>query len=663
MATKRDNEAVEDNAYKALEDALAIDFQDGDGKSARSEDAARPSREELARSLSPEAAPKSPQFKPANDQSGTRASRLGALPGAAEGGSPMRIAALISVAWVALMLVAAHLLYAPAIWEIRSVEQFAAVPGAISLIVATIFPVAVFFAFAVMIARARELRHAARTMAEVALRLAEPENAAADRIMTVGQAVRRQVTAMNEGIERTIARAAELESLVHSEVSALERSYTDNEMRVRNLVQELGSEREAIVGHAERVRSSIAGAHEHLKEELAAASLGISRNIATSGEAVAKMIDTQAAIFIEKTGLAADSIDSLLTVKTENLLSALSSSGVSLTNEFDSRIDMLSSTLQERGKALLADFETRASMLDANTEKLNHALHERTKQLNETLIARTKQINESLTSGAETITSELDGVLASLNAALDEKGASFRQTMKSTADDAVMDLDVRTSFFDERLRASIDIVSSAFDSRLSEFTTAFDERSGTLDTKLSDSLARINESLGTGRDALDGILGSSLDRLNTAFAGQSVAMETALGTGQEMIEMALDSRFGQISETLGKAHQQIEAGFGGKADDMVAKITGSAEAITSAVNSGHDRISSVLDEKSARIEAAFSENHQRLETAVARGTELITGNVEDARTRLAHSANIRRSSTTASRRAPRRWPACSTARP
>jgi hypothetical protein len=318
---------------------------------------------------------------------------MAGIPGAPDSRGPMRVAAALSVAWVLLGLVAAHVLYAPAIWEIRSLEQMAAVPGALGVLVATIFPIAVFFAFALMIARARELRHAARSMADVALRLAEPENMATDRIMSVGQAVRRQVTAMNEGIERTIARAAELESLVHSEVSALERSYTDNELRVRNLVQELGSEREAIVGHAERVRSSIAGAHEHLKEELAAASLGISRNIATSGEAVAKMIDTQAAIFIEKTGLAADSIDSLLSVKTENLLAALSSSGVSLTNEFDSRIDVLSSTLQERGKALLVDFETRASLLDTNTEKLNHALHERTKQLNETLIARTKQIN------------------------------------------------------------------------------------------------------------------------------------------------------------------------------------------------------------------------------------------------------------------------------
>jgi hypothetical protein len=87
-------------------------------------------------------------------------------------------------------------------------------------------PILVFFAFSIMMARAREMRSAARSMAEVALRLAEPENIAGDRILTVGQAVRREVSAMNEGIERTIARASELETLVHSEVNALERSYS-----------------------------------------------------------------------------------------------------------------------------------------------------------------------------------------------------------------------------------------------------------------------------------------------------------------------------------------------------------------------------------------------------------------------------------------------------
>jgi len=43
------------------------------------------------------------------------------------------------------------------------------------------------------------------------------------------------VALMGDGIERAIARAGELETLVANEVSALERAYTDNEVRIRAL--------------------------------------------------------------------------------------------------------------------------------------------------------------------------------------------------------------------------------------------------------------------------------------------------------------------------------------------------------------------------------------------------------------------------------------------
>ena len=123
-----------------------------------------------------------------------------------------------------------------------------------------------------MIRRAQDMRLAAQSMTEVAFRLAEPESLAQDRVMMVGQAVRREVAAMGEGIERTLARAVELETLVHTEVNQIERSYSENATRIRSLVDGLGSERDAVVTHAERVRASITGAHETLRDEIGSAS-------------------------------------------------------------------------------------------------------------------------------------------------------------------------------------------------------------------------------------------------------------------------------------------------------------------------------------------------------------------------------------------------------
>ena len=429
------DKSIDEQTFEALEDALNIDLDDDDldvlddisieelenkvSSAARElKDAGQkpaaanvsaqsdPGHSTAPRAPTPPFTPVGP-LAPANDDGRkTTAGLLRALEIRSSRGA-IRNATIISVLWSFGVLGLANLLYGPEIWQIRSISGVLAMPAAIGFLVAILVPVLVFYAFSIMMARAREMRSAARSMAEVALRLAEPESIAGDRILTVGQAVRREVSAMNEGIERTIARASELETLVHSEVNALERSYSDNELRVRGLVQELGSERDAIVGHAERIRASISGAHEQLKEELTTASEEISSRISTSGEAFAQLMETRAASLQERTVETSRQLENLLDGRTDALVTALKTSGGELTDEFDTRLEMLNVQLNQRGKALLSEFETRASTLDANTEKLNAALGERARQLNETLIARTRDIPERLGFGQQAITSGL----------------------------------------------------------------------------------------------------------------------------------------------------------------------------------------------------------------------------------------------------------------
>ncbi len=138
----------------------------------------------------------------------------------------------------------------------------------IGLGAAALLPIIFFFGVAHMAWRAQELRLIAQSMARVAMRLAEPESVARDSIVTVGQAIRREVAAMGDGVERALARASELEALVQSEVAALERTYSDNEVRIRGLLQELASQRDTLVGQAEQVRSAINNVQIDLTQDL-----------------------------------------------------------------------------------------------------------------------------------------------------------------------------------------------------------------------------------------------------------------------------------------------------------------------------------------------------------------------------------------------------------
>ena len=100
-------------------------------------------------------------------------------------------------------------------------------------------PVLLFFIAAMLAVRSQEMRLVARAVGEVAVRLAQPESFSTDAVLSVSQAVRREVAAVGDGVERALARAGELETLVRSEISTLERAYTDNEIRIRSLIDEL----------------------------------------------------------------------------------------------------------------------------------------------------------------------------------------------------------------------------------------------------------------------------------------------------------------------------------------------------------------------------------------------------------------------------------------
>src|SRR5690606_18664420 len=142
------------------------------------------------------------------------------------------------------------------------------------------------WAFAVMTWRAQEMRLIPRQISGVAARLSEPENLATESVFTVSQAIRREVSAIGDGIERALARASELELLVQSEVTGLERSYGDNELRMRSLIDDLAGQREAIVVNSERVRGAIVSAQESLSKDLRIASESIAENVTHAGNRI-----------------------------------------------------------------------------------------------------------------------------------------------------------------------------------------------------------------------------------------------------------------------------------------------------------------------------------------------------------------------------------------
>src|SRR5204862_4372059 len=113
--------------------------------------------------------------------------------------------------------------------------------------------------------------------------------------VTVGQAIRREVAAMGDGVEDAIGRAGEAEPLVANEVAALERAYSDNEVRIRALLQDTAHQRDNLVGQAEQVRSAISGVQIDLRHDIALISDAIASRVDEGAKSITGSVEERGA--------------------------------------------------------------------------------------------------------------------------------------------------------------------------------------------------------------------------------------------------------------------------------------------------------------------------------------------------------------------------------
>ncbi|MDB5540391.1 MAG: hypothetical protein JWQ89_2118, partial [Devosia sp.] len=253
-------------------------------------------------------------------------------------GAPNMVAGLVAAGWVVAILLVAM---------IRNGSDFgtAGFWGSndfIGLLALAIVPVIGIFAIATLIRRAQDLRNAAAAVTQAAIRLAEPETTASEKVASVGQAVRREVNALGDGLERALSRAGELEVMIHNEVTALERTYSDNESRMRALIQELASQREAVITNTERVREAITESHTGLVFDLDMISQRIAGTIVESGGNLTKALETAGNSLNGAFGERTESFVSLIDQRTSHLLVALDDSASRLNITLEDRAGTIS---------------------------------------------------------------------------------------------------------------------------------------------------------------------------------------------------------------------------------------------------------------------------------------------------------------------------------
>ncbi|GBF28220.1 hypothetical protein MnTg02_03284 [bacterium MnTg02] len=421
------------------------------------------------------------------------------------------VATIATVVWSILGLLLSWSVIGTQISKINVWTDLFTNPSTIVVAATIIIPIALFWFLALLIWRAQELKLMSSAMTEVAVRLAEPDRMAEQQVASLGQTVRRQVAAMNDAIGRALGRAGELEALVHNEVAALERSYGDNEIRIRGLIDELASEREALANNSERVSESLRGVGQQVAREIGMVTEQITSTLAN----------------------ATDTIAGSLATKGEKLTMAITAAGTAI----DERI-------AERGTKITEQIVTQGAQAADKLEKvgnhINHMLRESSDRTAALVSSSGNSVVATLSSMNERISKEIPGLLERLG------GEQLR--LSHIIDGATKNLSTlesalgkRTQSIEAAVAKQVHAVDSVMVERTKALDAAFSQRVQHLDSMLTNQSERINASLIERSEAFEGALVNQAASFDETFVrGVKAFRETTERMSTEAVRTVED---------------------------------------------------------------------------------------------------------------------------
>lgn len=512
------------------------------------------------------------------------------------------------------------------------------------VLVGILLPIALFWFLALLAWRAQELKLMSSAMTEVAVRLAEPDRGAEHSVASLGQAVRRQVSFMNEAIGRALGRAGELEALVQNEVAALEKSYGENEHKIKGLIRELVGERHALVSTTDKVAETLKAMGSDvpaLIEKLSQQQIKLAKIIEGAGHNLIAL-ESQLAT-------ATGNLETSLANRTQQLQAVLDDYTVALDATLASRAEALDTQLVERTRALDAAFSERLALFDQSmvrsanaidevvTDKarmLTAALENHVKSLSDTLGKQALNLDESMMRGVDAVRRSSDSITRQSLKAI-EGLSSQAEMLKHVSENLLNQVSGVASRFDQQGR---NIVSAA--SALETANTRIDTTLQRRHSELNDTLQRISGKASELDEVMRGYSATMEGTILSAEArAQQLIQQLAQGTQAHAQSAVLElERLRSQTDTHSRAvvseFERLRAHADAQAtrtiEDMRARVTGVSQEVTQHLGAIAGRFTDTSDELRTRAATAAAELQREQERLRAEAERLPTAARESA---------------------------------
>jgi len=511
--------------------------------------------------------------------------------------------------------------------QARYAEQLAAVPhsGALyeqsfflPMLAAIFVPILGFFMFATLVRRSQEMRYVAAAMTEITMRFAEPEGVSSDAFVSIGQAIRREIAALGDGVERAVARAAELESMVKSEVSTLERAYDENEIRIRTLVEGLQSERDAILSHALRLQEAIASVQQSFNFDVEGVSDRVNASIT---DATNRIIDN----FISQTHSArahitgaGDEIVRNLLDKSQEAAETLNDMGREIANSVAARGIKTMEELQETTDLM-------AVSIAAKGEAIKEVLIARLQQLEDSIILRGSEVADRVMSDSTSLSTRISQGLSAFDDTVKVHGAQIVNQIRESVDKVNKSSEQNFSTFDQRLMAKTQELADALDERIGRVERTLSDRNQTLNETLANRTLEYARTIAEGAKGAQESVDKTVVGMGEYFTSKAQEIAHTISERTEAINQMLGSRALEMTQGLDTRVARFE-------DMVVNRLEGITNSIEEKSLAAADKLSSRIEgttqqlrDEAASVEKSFTQLAEQVsQTLVARARE-VTG--------------------------------------
>jgi DNA anti-recombination protein RmuC len=466
---------------------------------------------------------------------------------------------------------------------------------ALAATAAILVPIVIFWFLALLVWRAQELRLMASAMTEVAVRLAEPDKLAEQSVASVGQTIRRQVAAMNDAISRAIGRASELEAMVHNEVAALERSYGENELRVRNLINELATERDALTNNSQRVSEALKGVGAAVARDIANASGSIDKKLAERGTQLTELLVTRSSEAAEQVHKA----QAKVAEQVPGLLERLTKEQGRLTKVIEGATTNLTAL---------------ESQVAQRTTALDKTMKERTEALQSSLSERIKGLESTVAQGAIILDKTLSDRTEAFNTAITQNAGALDKTMKERAETFMAEIGKSTEVLDQALKDRTDTFTGLVAEGAVTLDKTLADRTAAFTNVVAESAVTLDKTLTDRTSALTNVVAESAVTLDKTLAERTAAFTNVVAEGAVTLEKTLTDKTAALTNVVAESAVTLDK-----------TLEDRTQAFTNVVAEGAVTLDKTLAERTEALTAAVTDGAAKLDTTIAERTDALTG--------------------------------------